>query len=471
MHTTCISEAPRSRALVGFVTGLFIACALALAVPGDEARAVAPRPSDEPAVTALIDPAPHDGERGWRGTLTHVRLLPRAAGTVYYCWNDTIGIWRRAVGPIPVPEGRHTLHAVLIGPEGAVGETLHVPFKVEYETPVRMPVFNSLASNSRSSSVGVRVTVNVHPGAFVRRIGGIDRYETGSLIAAENIEAADTVIIATGVTFADALSASGLAGCLEAPVLLTRPTDLPAAVQERIRELGARQAIIVGGERAVSSPVASSLSSLGLVVRRIGGADRYETAALIGKEVIGFGQHSGRVFVARGDDFADALSLGPLAYSAKAPLLLVRPTAVPTPTRSFLSASAFSSGCIAGGTVAVSPEVASQIDSYVATVTRLAGDTRYGTAVSVASWGVSTGLASFDAIGIATGRVFADALCGGVAIGSRGGVILLTKPDVLSPEVDALISSLVHVIDEVQVYGGEVAIQSAVVERIRQILL
>ncbi|MRR11285.1 cell wall-binding repeat-containing protein [bacterium] len=470
MHKTCTSEAHRNRALVGLVAGVLLACTLVLAAPPDKARAVAARTTDDPAVQVLIEPAPHDGERGWRGTLTHVWLLPRAAGTVYYCFDQTIGPWQRATGPLIVPEGKHTLHALLVGPDGAVGETVHVPFKVEYKTPVRAP-YLSAASGTATGTVSVSVTVNPHPGAFVQRIGGLDRYETATLIANENVPTADVVIIATGATFADALTASGLAGCLDAPVLLTRQAELPPSVIAQIGSLGATKAIVVGGDRAVSPTVASSLSALGLTVRRIGGADRYDTAALIGREVMGFGRYGGRVFIARGDNFADALSLGPLAYSARAPLLLVRPTAVPTPTRSLLSASAFSSGCIAGGTAAVSPQVFALVDSYVGAVTRISGDNRYGTSASVAAYGVSSGLASFKTVGVATGTMFADALCGGVAIGSRGGVILLTRPDYLSPETEAAIAASAQDISEVQVYGGDAAIQPVVIERVRQMLL
>lgn len=481
MHTTCITETPHSRALVGLVIGLLLVCALVVAAQPDQAWAVAARQTSEPAVTALIDPAPHDGESGWRGTLTRVRLLPRASGSIYYCWDQTVGVWQVAGGPLTVPEGKHTLHAMLVGPDGAIGETLHIPFKVEYHTPVRAPksYVRSRAATGAVTGAGagggpgvtVQVTVNVHPGAFVQRIGGATRYQTGALIAEANTSSADTVIIATGAMFADALSASGLAGCLEAPILLTQPALLPPVVANQIQSLGASNAIILGGELAVSSAVEVSLSELGLSVRRIGGANRYETAALVGREVMGFGQHGGRFFIARGDDFGDALSLGPLAYSAKAPLLLVRPTAVPAPTRSLLSVSTFSSGCIAGGTAAVSQEVEAEILTFVSTVTRLSGDTRYSTSVAIATWAVGNGLGNYETVGIATGTVFADALCGGAAIGSRGGIILLTRPDGFSGEADTALSAISHLINELQVYGGESAVANSVFERIKEILL
>lgn len=474
MHTpNRISETLRRRVIPRLVAGLAVACALTIVMGARDAAYAGEPLSETPAVQAFVSPVPPDGVRGWRGTVTHVRLLPRASGTVYYCWDQPIGVWEPADEEIIVPEGKHVLYATLVGKDAEKQRPwLAIPFKVEYDTPVRAvsPAIRAAGSGT-NGTVTVNVTVSPHPGAIIKRIGGEDRYRTSQLISYENFTGSDTVILATGLNFADALTASGLAGCTNAPVLLVKSVPLTQTLLDEIMRLGASRVIIVGGSAAVPESVRTTLVGKGLTVRRIGGVDRYETASLIGREVLGYGQNGGRVYVARGDDFADALSLGPLAYRNKAPLLLVKPTTVPSSTRSLLSASAFSSGCIAGGTVAVSPRVAAEIDSYVGSVSRLAGETRYSTAVAVAAWGVGSGLVSYESIGIATGTVFADALCGGVAIGSRGGVILLTKPSELVPETTAAIEASASIIREVQVYGGVVAVYEIVVDRLGQILL
>lgn len=468
-----ITGALGSRAPAGLVLGLALAFALVATVTVRDPAFAGTVPANEPAVAAFVDPAPPDGVRGWRGTVTHVLLAPRTPGTVLYCWDQPVGTWTQARGEIVVPEGKHTLYATLIDERGSPTPWLVMPFKVEYDTPVRglSPRIRAAGGPSAAGVVTITATVNPHPGAIIKRIGGEDRYRTSQLISYENFATSDTVILATGRNFADALTASGLAGCLNAPVLLVKTNPVPQSLIDEIRRLGASKVIVVGGTAAVATPVTTQLSGAGFAVRRIGGADRYETASLIGREVMGYGQYGGRVYIARGDDFADALSLGPLAYRNKAPLLLVKPTTVPSSTRSVLSASAFSSGCIAGGTVAVSSRVESEIDSYVGSVNRMAGESRYSTAVAVAAWGVSTGLVSYDSIGIATGTVFADALCGGVAMGSRGGVILLTRPDSLAEETEAAIAASAHLISQVQVYGGESAVYPAIVQRIGQVLL
>jgi len=303
-------------------------------------------------------------------------------------------------------------------------------------------------------------------GATVQRLGGADRFETAAIISKANFDGADTVIIATGDNFADALSASGLAGCLGAPVLLTRTSALPDEIRSEIARLGASSAVVVGGPVAVGAEVERALWNMGLSVKRLGGRDRYETSALIGREVLSYGLNGGRVFIARGDGFADALALGPLAFGAKAPLLLVLPHAVPSSIRALLESGGFMSGVIAGGEVAVQPGVAAEIASLIPGVERVAGATRYDTAGAVATYGVNSGICDWEYIGVATGADFPDALCGGAAAGSQGGVILLTPPDALPAPTESRVSGNTGVLLGVDLYGGPVAVSDSVWDEI-----
>ena len=92
---------------------------------------------------------------------------------------------------------------------------------------------------------------------------------------------------------------SGLAGCLDAPILITAPGDLPATIEAEIERLGATDVVIVGGTAAVSVAVEDRLSDeMGLSVERIGGRDRYEVSRRIAEEVRAHGMHEGRVFIA-----------------------------------------------------------------------------------------------------------------------------------------------------------------------------
>ncbi|WP_101772245.1 cell wall-binding repeat-containing protein [Peptostreptococcus faecalis] len=85
-----------------------------------------------------------------------------------------------------------------------------------------------------------------------KRISGVDRYETAEKIS-KNLETYDTVILASGKKFPDALSAVPLAKKLNAPILLTDGENLSNSTEKLIRK--AKKLVIVGGKSSVSYSV------------------------------------------------------------------------------------------------------------------------------------------------------------------------------------------------------------------------
>lgn len=71
-----------------------------------------------------------------------------------------------------------------------------------------------------------------------------------------------------------------------------------------LRQRGFTKVVIVGGEGAVSSNVANQMQGAGFSVERVGGNDRYETAAMVATQY--FPSNPARVVVATGMDFLDA---------------------------------------------------------------------------------------------------------------------------------------------------------------------
>lgn len=166
-------------------------------------------------------------------------------------------------------------------------------------------------------------------GLTVDRLSGADRAATASAIAQAlpGDPRRDTVVLASGRTFADALVAAAPAGRLGAPILLTDPQQLPAATVEYLRALTPTEIVIVGGEQVVGPEVERSLAELAplTAVRRLAGPDRYATAEKIATwavDTIGLGTE---VVVARGDEFPDALAGGPFAAGRGALLMIVPP--------------------------------------------------------------------------------------------------------------------------------------------------
>jgi putative cell wall-binding protein len=175
----------------------------------------------------------------------------------------------------------------------------------------------------------------------VQRLAGADRFETAQLVAefpglgaagtadtnndGDCDDEAPTAIVASGVGFADALAAGPLSfagvhsvGCGDknpVPLLLTGATQVPAATLAALTNLGIKNVIVVGGTAAVSDAAAAQLASDGRTVRRISGPSRTATAAALATaEIEEWGFNGGKVILARGDDFADALAASPLTF-------------------------------------------------------------------------------------------------------------------------------------------------------------
>lgn len=103
-----------------------------------------------------------------------------------------------------------------------------------------------------------------------------------------------TAIFARGDNFPDALAAgvltagltpqSGSATSISAnalPLVLTQPGELSSSAKAQIENLDVQHALIIGSENAVSDGVKKSIEDMGVTNTRIGGADRYFTAAAV----------------------------------------------------------------------------------------------------------------------------------------------------------------------------------------------
>jgi putative cell wall-binding protein len=302
------------------------------------------------------------------------------------------------------------------------------------------------------------------PSKRVKRISGPNRYSTAVAISRQSFASADTVVIATGCDYADALAAAPLAGALHAPLLLVPATSVPADVWTEIARLGATKAVIAGGTSAVSGGVNQALYAHGLAIERLAGVNRYETAARLARRTL---ELTGRtdtttVIVTRGDSFADALGVSASAYSMRLPILLVRPGEAPAETLQALRDIAPAHVVVVGGPMAVSPGVERAVGALSGDVTRLAGSDRYGTSAAFVAYSVEQGWTDPAHIGLAAGTDFPDALGGGAACGDARGVLLLTAPGALPAQARAFLSANASAITGVSIYGGTGAIGAAV---------
>ena len=178
-----------------------------------------------------------------------------------------------------------------------------------------------------SSVISTGVENTLASSYAVSRLDGPNRYATSVAISKSAFPGpVDTVYIATGKNFPDALVGGPAAFSKAAPVLLTDPGRLSPETATELARLQPKRIIILGGTAVVNSSVESALKSQA-PVSRLAGRDRYATAATIASTLPDV---TSTVFVATGTNFPDALASAPLArYN---PLLLVSRYTVPKAT-------------------------------------------------------------------------------------------------------------------------------------------
>jgi putative cell wall-binding protein len=217
---------------------------------------------------------------------------------------------------------------------------------------------------------------------------------------------------------------------------------------------------VLGGSGVISDSVAESLrrmtTSGGL--QRVGGADRYATAA----DLAGYYAAGAPVaYVASGAGFPDALAGAALAGRDRVPVVLTRKDTLPSDTAEALDRLDPAGIVVLGGPGAVSDTVVKALAPYAGSggVTRLAGADRYATAAAIAHEFASAGH-----VYVATGVDFPDALAGAARAGGSGVPMLLTAPTSLPASTKNEITRLSPA--RAYLLGGEAIVGTAVASAI-----
>jgi len=329
------------------------------------------------------------------------------------------------------------------------------------------------------------------------RFAGEDRFETAGLIATDDTVAAaafdgDDVMIARADIFPDALAASVLGGIEDAPLLLSYSdspfagTDLQPDLVEAINEFEETldEIFLLGGEAALDAEVEDALEEEypDATITRIGGLDRFETAALISERVT----ETDNVIVANGGDnnLVDALVSGSIAATAEVPILLASGSGDLHPaTAERLEELQPERVLVAGGNESLSDDVVEQIEDITGegSVQRVEGPNRWATAVEFAELGTAEFGFGTDHVNLARSDVFPDALAlGPHSHRDLSGIfppdgnpapIVLTRPDDLPDETQAYFEDITTCeFQLLHVAGGVVAVSDEVEQESRRIL-
>lgn len=262
----------------------------------------------------------------------------------------------------------------------------------------------------------------------LKRLGGVDIFDTAKIISEEfNNEFVDSVVIASGLDFPDALSGSLLSKKVNAPILFSGNQDCENEktieyIQKHLKTNG--NVFILGGPAAVSENLLKQLTSLGYNnIKRLWGAGRYDTNQKINGELNI--KEGTPVIIASGNSFADALSVSSIAAIKGYPIILTDKDTLPFQSQETLINIKPSLVYIIGGDGVINKSVESKIQSLLnldsSNLIRIWGMDRYKTSINVADYFNLNG----NIVTFAYGENFPDALSGSVLAAKLNAPIIL----------------------------------------------
>lgn len=159
------------------------------------------------------------------------------------------------------------------------------------------------------------------------------------------------------------------------------------------------------------------------ITGRIAGGDRVATAVAVSHDTF---TSAGTVVLARADEFADALSGGPLAAAVDGPLLLTDRGNLDTRVLDEIRRLGADRAYLLGGTTALSPKVERALTRADIDVVRLSGPDRFATSAQIATEVVDVSEADHTRVYVADGtRGWPDALSASARAGAEGAPLLL----------------------------------------------
>ena len=280
--------------------------------------------------------------------------------------------------------------------------------------------------------------------ATVREFAGQDRYDTALRLAKNfatskgGLGTVPNAFVSSGETLVDSISVAGLAGYVDAPILLTPTDSLHGGVADFIEDYGVSTVYVLGGSAAVADSVVTSIEGLdaGPTVTRIAGDDRYATAAAIASMIDAASSWCGTDAVSAvlingaSDMMAFGVAVQTIAYRLQLPVLMTATDELPDATAEYITENDVEHVQIIGGTGAVSADVASALTTLgVDTVARVEGDNASAVSVALAQMagngcGDALGLVSTDRVALVRGNpdgvvaapVLSSSLAGGFLV-------------------------------------------------------
>ena len=384
---------------------------------------------------------------------------------------------------VSISEGNGTQYASLTGVKkgktrvsltSSTGQTSYCAINVggasqEGESATEKPGSSGEGSGSKSdASVKPDDPSSVLPSGWHHdkawaRLAGQDALETMWKIVEEGqFSTGGTVVLATVDGYWDALTAAGIAGLTDAPVLMTSGSALSEAAASQLYMLQPKTLVVCGGTAAVSDKVASDAAFVanGATVVRCAGKTATDTAVKVfqkAKTELGK-TWSDTAFVCTNDGYWDALAAAPVSYAKGMPIFLTEGAGTIDPVvMKAMKDGGIKKVHIVGGEMAVKPAVAKQLSGAgLEVLERLSGQTAIETSEKVATFGLSLGMDA-DLVGVATNGGYWDALSGAALCGKNNTVLVLVENE-RSNSITGFLKSHAGTIAHGYVFGGTAVI-------------
>lgn len=322
-----------------------------------------------------------------------------------------------------------------------------------------------------AGSTGSTDSTIVSGAPAAERLAGTDTYETAAAIARTAFpQGASDVILVSGEVYADALTASGLAGAEKIPLLITQADHLSEATADLIKQWQVKNVTIIGGESAVSKQTEEELFAAGISnAERIWGEDRYGTSKEVftANKDLFISNEKNACIIASGKTAADALSISPWSYAFGMPIFLTDGQHLDLELAE--AANSFAETFVLGGTAAVGTEVRNIFTNSVKT---FAGDDRFDTSVKIAETFVPDEGGVYQNTGFTSG----DDACFAVTLAACPLLGKLKAPVVLTDGASSFVRSFVSgkmvpdtSVTQLYILGDENAVSARTADELRRL--
>jgi len=285
-------------------------------------------------------------------------------------------------------------------------------------------------------------------------------------ISKASYKKATNVVIASGDDYADALAGVPLAYALDAPILLIRNHTLDDATLGEIKRLGAKNVFILGGEFAINAKVAKTLTNKGYKVTRLAGSDRFGTSLEIAKKLQSVAGKPSEIIFVYSHNYPDALAVSGVAAAKECPVIYIAGTGKLTDgIAAFVKSSGAKKATIISGPAIVNGAAEGSIKKAgVSSVNRIYGANRYETCIKIneAYASVLTG----DAICVATGTNYPDALAGGVFAAINKAPLMLVDKSLTDSQKQYIKSKNA---DDIYAFGGTSVVSDKLAKEIAKL--